>query len=81
VFCVKSPTALLLFLDAFPDLEKVRRTDGRPLLHQCIEVDIANEEVISALKEQLHVKWKGWIPISQGEENDKIQLENALTFK
>jgi hypothetical protein len=56
VFYVESSTALFLFLDAFPDLEKVRRRDGRPLLHHCIAVDIANEEVISALKEQLQVK-------------------------
>jgi hypothetical protein len=70
VFFVKSPTALFLFLDAFPDLEKVQRIDGLPLLHQCIGEDIANEEVISALEEQMQVNWKGRTPISVGEEID-----------
>jgi hypothetical protein len=69
VFYSQSSCSVLLFLRAFSDLEKVRRGDGYPLLHLCIYKDIANEEVISELKEQVEAKWGSWSPIRLGEEN------------
>ena len=68
VFCAKSSSAVILFLEAFQeDLELVRRSDGLPLLYHCIGSDIANEEVISAMSEQLERKWNRWTPLEQGD--------------